>query len=257
MSSKVKSFEKEIHKRYLSDGFQPYNVENKFKLPIGMCDDHMWFLEMENNVLIYGDVGSGKTTILHNIITGAALLYDSDSVDIIVLDSSEVLKFNLQYYSIKYKNVQVYTSHKDCLRALNSVRGRIEEKDNSKRTLVVIDDVSKLLADHEIYEKLYQVIATNKDTGVHFVIAGTGKAQNSELLSFASETVLLTLNASSPVFVKLSMPYVTLPDKKGYAVYVQNDSSKLLMNVLHIPKPNFGKQQKYAWDLKKMEACYE
>lgn len=257
MSSKVKSFEKEIYKRYLYDGWQPYNAKEQFTLPIGVYDGHMKFLRMDDNVLIYGDAGSGKTTILHNIITGAALLYDGDSVDIIVLDSSGVLEFNLQYYSIKYKNVQVYSSNKDCLRALNSVRGRIEEKNKSKRTLVVIDNVSKLLADHEIYEKLYQVISTNEDTGVHFVIAGTGKAQNSELLSFASETVLLALNASSPVYVKLSMPYVTLPDKKGYAVYVQNDSSKLLMNVLHIPKPNFGKQQKYAWDLKKMEACYE
>ena len=257
MGSKIKSFEKEIHKRYLSDRLQPYNIEDKFTLPIGIYDDHMKFLKMENNVLIYGDAGSGKTTILHNIITGAALLYDSDSVDIIVLDSSGVLEFNLQYYAIKYKNVQVYTSHKDCLRALNSVSWRIEEKDKSKRTLVVIDNVSKLLTDHKIYERLYQVISMNKDTGVHFVIAGTGKAQNSELLSFASETVLLALNANSPVFVKLSIPYVLLPDKKGYAVYVQNSTSKLSMDILHIPKPNFGKQQKYAWDLKKMEAYHE
>lgn len=166
---------------YLLDLFTNNKVPN-MELPclLGQTLDgnHMWMdLAQNPHLLIAGTTGSGKTTLMHNII---ANLLNYNDVSMFLIDPKSI-EFNK--YEKKMRSTYVYYSYDDALRLVNHALDEMESRyqllrrgtpiTDFKHAIIIIDEFADLIMqdkDDVFYDVLCRLAQKCRAARMHIIL---------------------------------------------------------------------------------------
>lgn len=141
--------------------------------------DPLWFdMSEAPHTLIGGTTGSGKTTILHSIVSN--LLVQGNNT-ITIMDPKGI---EFSGYS-RFPSIEVVYEYNDCLAILQSLCGEMDRRyatmreygitgDYFSKHILIIDEFSDLIMQdksRKFYEGLCRLAQKSRSAGIHIVIA--------------------------------------------------------------------------------------
>lgn len=202
-------------------------VDNFLSIPIGQCGRERICLEMGQKAGVYhgliaGQSGTGKSTLLNNIITSIAEKYSPDEMRLYLLDYKLGVEFKIYK---DHPNVELLLLDNNRLSAAVEALKRLENemtrreklfeayltiqdidaynkksKEKLPRILIIIDEVQQLFKDYETQRKINPLIKSiakqGRSFGIHMLFSSQsydGCNISSDILAQMSLRIAFTL----------------------------------------------------------------
>lgn len=191
---------------YLTDEhFWTESTEKGIKIPLGKKTNGITNLIFENNsfhALVGGKTGSGKTVLLHNIITIGAWLYSPKELQFCLLDYKEGTEFNIYKKLPHVKVLSVESEIEFGLSFLDFVQTEIKKRgelfkdanvsnistyrkttgNDLPRLLIIIDEFQVLFGDDYgnnefVASKLDDILKRGRSFGIHLILSSQSLAE--------------------------------------------------------------------------------
>ncbi|MCG6191403.1 FtsK/SpoIIIE domain-containing protein [Maribellus maritimus] len=191
---------------YLTDEhFWTESTEKGIKIPLGKKTNGITNLIFENNsfhALVGGKTGSGKTVLLHNIITIGAWLYSPKELQFCLLDYKEGTEFNIYKKLPHVKVLSVKSEIEFGLSFLDFVQSEIKKRgelfkdanvsnistyrkttgNDLPRLLIIIDEFQVLFGDNYsnnefVASKLDDILKRGRSFGIHLILSSQSLAE--------------------------------------------------------------------------------
>lgn len=238
----VISYVDALSKDYRLDAWGSLDATESFELPFGVSNNHCSKLSMYNSAIIYGGSGSGKTTIVDNLILGCTMLYDKSTYDITVCDCKGILGGRYASNGVMlHDNITVKSKLEDIKSFIVEMIEYTTELRKSKslyqrEKLIIIDEAYVLLEDSEFLSNLINLLVMGHAQGVHCIITGSITGSLAYLNTFCDEVILLHCGKKDLSTLPSYIPRITLPLRYGLATYVEKVDDEVLVEISRIPK---------------------
>ncbi|MCP4104251.1 MAG: DUF2075 domain-containing protein [Desulfobacteraceae bacterium] len=236
--------------------------EDGIRIPIGKAGHKTHYFTLGHDSGVYhalagGETGSGKTVLLHNIITRCIANYSPDDLKLWLLDYKEGVEFNVYQHHPNVEKLKLITGNVpelgiEVLRELQAViskRGELFKAENTgditrynqragrklPRILVIIDEFQKLLEGKyqvakEVNMLLEDVAKRGRSFGIHLVLCSQSLAntqlEKTTLNQIGLRIVFKIHKSECPKFLDYNNEAPAMLTKKGEAIY--NTRSGLL-----------------------------
>ncbi len=153
-----------------------YKKENNFSIPIGtITEEEIKVIDFKNNnnILIIGTTGGGKSVCLSEIIYSLAMTYSKEEIDIVTVDTSlvELSSFNKIPHYLKDTIVDP-TNIIEEISILEREADKRIKNHTSKKLIVIIDDLYDITTyDTKIIKKIEYLLSISKESNIYFVLA--------------------------------------------------------------------------------------
>ena len=151
-------------------------IENQLLIPIGLVSEEKLKLidfQEENNILIVGTTGGGKSVCLNDIVFSLAMNYSKDEIDIVTMDTSivELSSFNKIPQYLK-ETISDPSSIMNELSILQKEAEKRIQNNNPKKLIVIIDDLYDICNfDKSVIKTIEYLLRISKESNIYYILA--------------------------------------------------------------------------------------
>lgn len=154
------------------------NMQQALTIPLGLVEGQAkaYYLEMENNhLLILGEQGSGKTTVLQTIAFYSSLHSSPENLGLHIFAPKDDKLHRIIGKLPHVKSLVDSTKPQTVLPKLQALEERLNRGEQGDiRDIVIIDSLTALLeANPETLERWLSLLQKGRAVGIHFVISDT------------------------------------------------------------------------------------
>lgn len=200
----------------LNDIKKEYEDKSKLKFPINLGYNNyqkLYFdFEYLLGTLITGETGSGKSNLLHHIITQIIKEYTSKEVQLALIDGKRVefypyFKLEHLFEPVAFSQESITELLKKCVDEMErrydylsklgiNCRDKLQDKQTMPYLLIIIDEVLELVQNKENLSHIQRLLQLGRACGIFMVIATQSQKEN-QIPS------CITLNTPSKISFKL------------------------------------------------------
>lgn len=204
-------------------------VSDDIVVPIGTSVDQTYMESIVGNMLIYGGVGSGKTTIVTNIVEFLTMWYHPDVMDITVLSryNRECLYTRDDNGKSILRNVVACSNPEEIGLFLHNTVASMNDMSKAgrygKATVIVIDNLRDI---HDIagaMNNLKHLMMHGSEYGIHCIITADPFVGAEFVVRNTKHLIVLRCDPVNYSYLHSDRPLVELPSATGFAtIYGKN-----------------------------------
>lgn len=213
-------------------------IDGQLLIPIGLVsNEKLKIIDFykENNILIIGTTGGGKSTCLNEIVFSLAMNYSKEEIDIVTIDTSfvELGSFN---GIPQYLKDSIFTP-KDIVEELSILYKEAEKRIKNpykKKLIVMIDDLYDVCSyDKNALKTIEKLLKISKDANMYFILATDTPKEEILTEDFKEKldaTLYLTLSPGEEKDFsfenELSEEDLQFLTREGCLIYKEKDTTK-------------------------------
>ena len=195
--------------------------QNSFSIP----------LEKLSHTIIFGDTGSGKSNLLHTLITNLIKAYSPDELKLALIDPKQV-EFD-SYKNLPHIHNALIKSTNAVPDLLNSCIDKIKYN-NKNALLIIIDEIAELTLNEDIMSKLTYLLNEGAKHNIYIIMATQRpSAIPDEIINKTKTQIYFPLRNSKPP-KNFSSEFKTAETLNCGEMLFTNGTTKLQMQTEYI-----------------------